>query len=307
MVDEHRVKKELKVVEKAEEFASEAVPNKKQKYFLHMFYPRYGHLINEDDVLTLIEELKGLKTRPNDTVIDMILSSSGGDPGSAYKMMKLLRSKCCELNSIIPLYGNSAATLMVLASDKIYMAPQSELGPLDMPMEHPTEEGIRISALDGVKPIGYFSGTATNLIKELYSVYRSDKGLGRKVSIELAQQFAADYVNPIISKLDPILVSKCYRELEIAEKYGTELLASYMFSKKEKSLIKSLSESVILKLIWGYPSHNFAIGLDEARKMKLEVFAETEYEDWDYVWEKFLEDKKNNKKSFLLEENKESK
>jgi len=41
---------------------------------------------------------------------------------------------------------------MTLAADEIVMGPQSELGPIDMQMEHPLIQNLHISALEGYYP-----------------------------------------------------------------------------------------------------------------------------------------------------------
>lgn len=271
----------------AENLSEELTPETltKQKYLLWMYYQKYDRSIKDDDVLTVINEVKKIDTKPEDTVIDIILSSGGGNVYAAYKIVKLLRDKCSEMNVVIPLFAKSAATLISLAANKIYMAPQSDLGPLDFLMEHPTEEGIQISALDGVTPVEYFTGVGVSVMKKVYKWTRNDLYLGRKASLEVARGYANDCIKPILAKLDPSLVNMCYRELSIADRYGYEFLTEYMF-KGDKTK-KRLSKEIIKQLIWDYPSHSFAIDLKQAADLGLIVEPSCNYGDWNLIWDEF--------------------
>lgn len=63
--------------------------------------------------------------------LDLWLESPGGDAHAAYKLALLLRAHASRLRVVIPDYAKSAATLLTLAADEIYVAPVAELGPLD--------------------------------------------------------------------------------------------------------------------------------------------------------------------------------
>ena len=65
------------------------------------------------------------------TEIDVWLDSPGGKANAAYKIALLLRSRAAKLRVVVSDYAKSAATLLVLAADEIYMAGAAELGPLD--------------------------------------------------------------------------------------------------------------------------------------------------------------------------------
>ena len=176
---------------------------------------------------------------------------------------------------------------MALGADKVIMGPQSELGPLDLPMEHPTAEGIQISALDGVRPLEYLSAIAVNLAFDLGLRIRRSIQLGRRESIEIALKFATDCITPVISKLDPSLVALCYRELDIAARYAREFLTDYMF--KDRPDKEALAEGVATSIVWDYHSHGFAIGLREAEKLCLEILESEKYDRWDDLWAIFAD------------------
>lgn len=239
--------------------------------------------LEEADVLTLVNELERIVTPKESTSINLLLNSSGGDIYAAYKMVHILRSKCNHLRVIVPFYAKSAATLMALGADEIIMAPQSELGPLDAPMEHPLQEGIQLSALDGVRPLEFLSDFCNTLATEQLGVkLRQLVQLGRKDSLELSLRFAAEFVNPIVGKLDPLLINMCYRRLQIAERYGNELLTEFMFVHEPNK--NELAESTLRELVWMYPEHGYAICCSEAKRIHLNVIKAEYFPEWNNFW-----------------------
>jgi len=89
-----------------------------------------------------------ISASPEHVTIDLWLESSGGDAHAAYKLAVLIRAYAHRLRVVVPDWAKSAATLLALAGDEIYMAPAAELGPLDAQI--PKEGGLvsSISALD---------------------------------------------------------------------------------------------------------------------------------------------------------------
>lgn len=261
--------------------------NTSPTYLVILYYPESKYIDN-DDILILIEQLDNIK-ESNIKCMEVMLNSAGGDAYSAYKMIKILRSKCEFLRVIVPLYAKSAATLLSLGADEIIMGPQSELGPLDAQIEHPHAEGILLSALDGVNPLRYLSIFASDLAFEFGSQIRDKVGLSRKDSVELSIEFTDKIITPIISKLDPLLINMCYRNLLVAEYYGKELLTKYMFKNNNPETEEvPNADDTINQLVWQYPEHGFVIDIDEAKRLNLKVKNAKEYNDWEFIWNIFL-------------------
>src|SRR4051794_38722789 len=87
-------------------------------------------------------------SEPRDEVaIDVWLESPGGDAHVAFKLALILRDAASSVRVVIPDYAKSAATLLTLAGDEIYMAPGAELGPLDAQMP---EEGSLMGAISAL-------------------------------------------------------------------------------------------------------------------------------------------------------------
>lgn len=277
--------------------ASKPTPKtvKKRQFFV-LYYPSELN-IAEEDVITVREELKtNIKAKAADLRIDLIIHSWGGDVYSAFKIIKTIREYCSEVYAIIPIRAVSAGTLITLGSDKIYLGNQSQLGPLDLPTEHPTIEGTRVSSIDCIQSLAYLEGILKSNAENRYRELRHDIGLGKKDSITLAYDIALKFVHPLSSKIDPIQTSKSSRDLEIAKLYGSELLKSYML-KNDPLRIKN-SDKIITELVYNYPAHGFAIWFDEANRIGLEVDKAENYKDWDKVF-KLVVRLRNNKRKAL--------
>src|SRR5579864_8656297 len=92
-----------------------------------------GLNIVERDLLRVIAEFgrKNIAGKP----LEVLLNSTGGDTYSAYKIVHTIRNETDKVTIVVPLRAKSAATLMALSADTIVMGPQSDLGPLDLPMD----------------------------------------------------------------------------------------------------------------------------------------------------------------------------
>lgn len=231
--------------------------------------------IIRDDFYLLFKELDKIELPKEKVKITLIIDSLGGDAYSAYKMIKLIRSKCEKLTVVIPERAKSAATLMALGADEILMAPESELGPLDLPLgEHPLMEKVKdFSALDGIRPFTLLYDSAKNLaIESLGISLRKKVGLSREDSVNIALKFSKDCIEPIICKLDPWLYSKCYRLLLIAQEYAKELLQNFMFHSDSVEIAEIKSIKTSGELVFGFPEHGYVIDRDCAKdRLKLNI------------------------------------
>jgi hypothetical protein len=78
-----------------------------------------------------IDQLDQLQ--PDTRRVDLLIVSLGGDPMVAWRMMSLIRQRAVDTVSVlIPQSAYSAATLLALGADEIFMHPNGHLGPIDM-------------------------------------------------------------------------------------------------------------------------------------------------------------------------------
>lgn len=205
----------------------------------------------------------------------LLMQTYGGDPFSAVRIMKILHDKYTKISAIIPSHSTSAGTLMALGCDEIFMLPKSILGPLDLPIEHPTD-GSRISALDVKNTITTISSLSDSVAKQRFDSLRENCRIGKREAAKIAYETATQFVEPIVDKIDPYHLQKSYRELQIGFTYAFELLKSRMMKKNPyRAWITAR------KLVDDYPAHEFGISSEEAReKLKLVVKNLDTHKDW---------------------------
>ena len=202
---------------------------------LSLIYPREA-AIEQPDVDRLYDVLR--KLGPSDRM-DIILFSYGGDADAAYKIIKVVRNFCKKLFIIIPSEAKSAATLMCFGSDKIYMGPVSEMGPVDPMVRHP------------MIPVWVPARACLRFIEDYVSILSKVPGVEKL---------------PIVP-VDPIHVGFCRLAIDSAKEYGEILLKEYNLKGKNSRLVKK----VLNKISGGYSSHSFVIDYDEASKLGLNV------------------------------------
>jgi len=149
--------------------------------------------------------------------LDLWLESPGGDAHAAYKLALLLRAHASQLRVVIPDYAKSAATLLTLAADEIYMAPAAELGPLDAQVPH-EQEGVTISALDVARSLEDLAELAISMALTGGGSILQMTRLSRSESVSAMLDFAAKFMQPLVGKLDPKMIegvrdARCARTL----------------------------------------------------------------------------------------------
>src|SRR5690606_23447016 len=63
--------------------------------------------------------------------ISVLIESPGGDAAAAYRIARLLQAHCKWFKVIVPRFAKSAATILALGAEKIWMGRLGELGPID--------------------------------------------------------------------------------------------------------------------------------------------------------------------------------
>jgi len=86
--------------------------------------------INRGDVIGFVEMLHNIA---QNTPIDLMLTTGGGDVDACEKLVKLIAAKKLDqpLRVIVPNLAKSAGTLMLLGADRIIMSDSSEIGMID--------------------------------------------------------------------------------------------------------------------------------------------------------------------------------
>lgn len=181
--------------------------------------------------------------------LTLILHTPGGVTNSTESIVNYLRSKFNYIEVIIPTYAMSAGTMISLASDKIIMGRQSQLGPIDPQM-----------------PAG---GRIVSAIAILDQFNRAKKEISE--DREQAHLWA-----PILPSLGPALLQEAQNAIDYSEQIVADWLEKYMFknlSNSKKIALKVAkhfsrgSEKSVRK-----KSHGRRIGIEEAKNEGVIVY-----------------------------------
>jgi len=149
----------------------------------------------------------------------LILESPGGSIDSAAKIVHMCKEYFNELNVIVPYYAKSAASLIAIAADNLYIGKCGEIGPIDPYVQH---------------PVGNYRFPA----------------LAIKDAIEVIEETKDPYVKMgLTDKIDPYLMGSYKRTLREARQYIEKANLIKTASNKEK-VISELTETYISH---GYP------------------------------------------------------
>lgn len=213
-------------------------------------------------------------------IIYVAIESLGGDPACGYRIMRLLQAKYGKIVALIPGEAYSTATLMALGSDEIYMNKSACLGPLDIQIKHPTD-GSMISSLEIRDTLNTLAGSLTTYAEIFYeSLKGSHVQLGKKDAADLALRTATDLLKPIAEKINPIDFQRSTRSSKVGQKYAENLLLSRMHKGRQQ-----LARAVSFHLANNYDNHGYAITLEEAAEIALNVQDITNLPEWNPIKE----------------------
>lgn len=188
----------------------------------------------------------------------LIFDSSGGDADAAYQLVELLRSYCDNLEIVIPVWAKSAGTLVCLAAKKIYMTGIAELGPLDTQIMEPGEVRLK-GALDEYQATMRIREEAFNTLDHAVAlILNKSGGMNIPDTLALSGKFVSDLLEPLYYQIDPILLGKRARQLDVGFQYAIRILTTNDAYNEQQ--VKYLAD----RLVYRYPSHSFVINYNEA-------------------------------------------
>lgn len=199
--------------------------------------------------------------------LDIVIDSLGGDIDAAYKLVQLVRARYSEIGVYVPRFAKSAATFLCITANEIVMCRTAELGPLDAQVQDPRDPDSFISALDSFKTLDAIREYAIQTLDmsvHLILQRRRQNPLPIQQTIELASDFVGKILAPLFAQIDPLILGKHRRVLDIAKEYAIRVLSDY-------ALYKGNVENFVNHLIYRYPSHTFVIDYNEAVKLNLPV------------------------------------
>lgn len=194
-----------------------------------------------NDVIALYEVLGKLGKQET---LYLFLKSDGGTGQASLRLVSLLRQYCDKLVTLVPLECASAATMIALGSNEIMMGPMAYLTAVDTSLSH------------ALSPIDRDNDRVSVSLDELNRVIR----LGKTDATETKEnpyQALFQYVHPLV-------IGAVDRAESLSIMLCKELLSYHIADE-------AIADQIAQTLNSKYPSHNYPILLEEAKKIGLKA------------------------------------
>lgn len=195
--------------------------------------------------------------------IDLLVHSGGGHPEVAYRIMRFFRHRFEEVNIIVPLFAKSAATLMCLGADTVFMGEMADLGPIDIQLHDQVKHGGKqFSPLDEFKSLEFMREQAIEWMDYYATIMNVKFGLSIREALKDSVPLVTGLLRPIFEQIDPIEMGGYRRNIAISEEYARRMLA---LTGNQNA------EAIVDQTVWGYPAHDFCIDIEEAARLGIPV------------------------------------
>ncbi len=226
--------------------------------------------ISRNSIAPIRREIEDQISAPRDEVeIDIWLDSPGGDAHAAYKLALMIRATAAKVRVVIPDCAKSAATLLSVAGDEIYLAPGADMGPLDAQMPDEGSVSGSISALNIARAADEVARDAVEMAVAGGVDLLAITGLSRAQTIDAMLSFSAKFSEPLVCQLDPKVVHHAKQMLQVTAKYAEKLLQE-TGCHDPGGIAQALVET--------FPTHGYVISFDEANDLGLPVRRINEYD-----------------------------
>ncbi len=176
--------------------------------------------------------------------LTLLLHTPGGVTNAVETIVSYLHSKFTDIEVIIPTFAMSAGTMIALASNRIIMGRQSQLGPIDPQI-----------------PMGNRLVPARAIVDQFE---RARKELGK--DIKHAHLWA-----PILQTLGPASLQEAQYSLDYSERMVCTWLQKRMFAGKRNAKAISRKAAEYFNKASLHKSHGRRIDRDEARSKNVVV------------------------------------
>jgi hypothetical protein len=187
--------------------------------------------------------------------LGLFLYSRGGDTNVPWRLVNLVREYCKELIVLVPFRAHSAATLLSLGANRIFMGKMGELSSIDPSVANqfnppdPVNPSARI-------PISVEDVNAYKDLARRFGVKPEDPALSAQVFMGL------------VSKVDPLALGNVERNYNQIRKLAEDHLRLHLAGGPDaKERVKGIVETLTERLY----SHGHLINRREAEKIGLNV------------------------------------
>jgi len=217
--------------------------NKKLGGTLITYFNNPRGSVCHDDVLALFELLEKIGHQQK---IYLFIKSSGGNGQASLRLVNLLRQYCEKVIAVIPLECASAATMITLGANEIYMGPMAYLTPVDTSLTH------ALSPIDRDNDRVSVSLDELTRVVRLWQSQKSDKNENENPYQQLFQH------------VHPLVIGAVDRAESLSIMLCKELLAYHIKDEKTQDRIANALNAK-------YPSHGYPILFEEAKRVGLKV------------------------------------
>ena len=206
-----------------------------------------GHIIMmPEDVNGFMAAFHGVDKSKGLTVL---MHTPGGATMAVQSLVEYTRSMFKDVEVIVPAFAMSAGTMYALASDKIILGRQSQLGPIDPQLSVAGRQQSARSIVD------QFDQARREIV-------------GDAASGTPPEPLAANLWAPILGSFAPSLLQFANDQLDFSESMVAGWLERFMFAG---DTTKAVSVATFFNDASHHKSHDKRIGIDEARAQGLKV------------------------------------
>lgn len=194
-----------------------------------------------------LEDIHGLMEVSRDvdeSTLDIILHSPGGQAEATAAIIRYLRARFEDIRVFVPLAAMSAATMWALAANRIVMGKHSQLGPIDPQLITPQGAMPARAVLDQFE-------------KAREAVASNPASVGAYL--------------PMLQQYGPALLQMCENAEALAERLVADWLEAYMFAGRDNASDMARETAHWFNDHQEHRSHQLGIGRDEARVHDVQI------------------------------------
>jgi nitroreductase len=246
--------------EQVDKLAKEIVRSRK-KPLLILYYHENGGEIRDDNVTDIFNAFlqNGFSREKPINDLDVLLHTIGGSPHSGYMIAQAIRDAATNVSFLIPEYAYSAGTLLCMCGNKIRLADGAVISPIDVALtgsdENPNES-VELMSVD------YYIQFVVECRRQIEIMLRQT---GSTSSTNVECPLLVEMVNQVRA----LNIGTFWRERTLTGYYAEILLMDYMFANYPNK--ENLKNTIIQKLVFEYPTHDFRMDYHICDKLKFPV------------------------------------
>ena len=197
--------------------------------------PATHTMLMPEDLNGFMAVIKGMDW---DKGLTLVVHTPGGVTMAAQSIVEYLRSKFTDFEVIVPTFAMSAGTMIALASDRVVMGNQSQLGPIDPQLQ-----------------MGGLQHSARAIVEQFQQAHDEI----------MDNPMAAHVWAPILGSHGPALLQYAQDQLDFSESMVARWLSSFMMATSDDPEVEGNRIAAYFNDASNHKSHDKRIGIDEAR------------------------------------------